>query len=46
MGQVAVVELKVREDASFLIGATGSDEGAFVGGTVDETALLTSQWFP
>ena len=39
MGQATVVKCQVGYNAGFLVGAVGQDEGALVGGMVDETAL-------
>jgi hypothetical protein len=42
MRQSAVVESEIGDDAGFLIGAVGADEGALVFGMVDEATLLKS----
>ena len=39
MWQLAIVELKVRKEAGFLVWAVGTDEGAFVCNGVDKAAL-------
>lgn len=39
VGQAAVVERQVGDDAGLLVGAVCEDEGALVSGMVDETAL-------
>ena len=41
MGQTAVVEGQVGDDASFLVRAVGEHEGALVGGMMDEAALTS-----
>ncbi len=39
MGQATVVERQVGDEAGLLVGAVGKDEGALVGGMVDEATL-------